>query len=209
MWNTMAFFAVLMVQWVAKKSHFFLNMYSNCMFHPGYTTFRHGTFWQESFRHGTIWQESFRHWYFTMGTFWHMHRLALRTFRHRDISAPEHFSTWIFGTLKRDMDILAQTFRHLWYCAEMPMCQNVPVPKCSCAKNSSCRKFLVQKSPHVEMFLCWNVHLPERLQHRMVHVPKCSRDETSVPKWLLPKCSGPKWSIGPRRLLPFIYLLRI
>jgi hypothetical protein len=46
------------------------------------------------------------------------------------------------------------------------------------------------------MFPCWNVHLPERLQRRMVHMPKCSRDETSMLKWLLPKGSVPKWSIG-------------
>ena len=103
-----------------------------------------------------------------------------------------HFGTWTF----RHMDILAPykamwTFRHLCYCAEMSMCWNVPVPKCSCAENSSCRKFLVPKSLRAEMFPCWNVHLPERLQRRMVHVLKCSHDETSVPKWLLPK-----WSIG-------------
>ena len=88
------------------------------------------------------------------------------------------------------------TFQHLCYCAEMSMCWNVPVPKCSCAENSSCRKCLVPKSPHVETFPCWNVHLPERSQCRTVHMPKCSHDETSVPKWLLPECSVPKWSIG-------------
>ena len=84
-------------------------------------------------------------------------------------------------------------------CAEMFRCRNIPVPKCSGAENSSCRKFPVPKIPHAETFRCWNVHLPERPQCRTVHVPKCSRDETSVPKWLLPKCSMPKWSIGDHR----------
>ena len=75
-------------------------------------------------------------------------------------------------------------------------CRNIPVPKYSGGKNSSCRKFPMPKIPHVETFRCWKVHLPERPQCPTVHVPKCSRDETSVPKWLLPKCSVPKWSIG-------------
>ena len=35
--------------------------------------------------------------------------------------------------------------------------------------------------------------LPERLQGQMVHVLKCSCLEKSVPKWLLPECSRPKW----------------
>ena len=48
------------------------------------------------------------------------------------------------------------------------------------------------------MFPCWNVNLPERLQCRLVQVLKCSHDETSMPKWLLPKCSVPKWSIGQK-----------
>ena len=54
-------------------------------------------------------------------------------------------------------------------------------------------KFPVPKIPHVEMFRCWKVHLPERPQRKTVHVPKCSHDETSMPKWLLPKSQVPKW----------------
>ena len=49
-------------------------------------------------------------------------------FRHEEFSAPEHFGTGIFwhlnisahgyfGTLQSNMDISAQTFRHLCYCA--------------------------------------------------------------------------------------------
>ena len=86
-------------------------------------------------------------------------------FRHKEFSAPEHFGTGIFrhlnisahgyfGTLQSNMDVSAQTFRHLCYCAEMSMCRNVPVPKCSCAESFSCRKVPVPKSPHVEMFPC-------------------------------------------------------
>ena len=121
--------------------------------HAAYSPFWHGTFWQKSFRH-----EDF---------------LAPWTFRHLNISAHGYF-----GTLQSNMDISAQTFRHLCYCAKMSMCP----------------KFLVPNSPDVNMFPCWNVHLPERLQRQMVHVPKCSCDETSMRKWLFPKCFVPKWS---------------
>ena len=109
-----------------------------------------------------------------------MHRLALQTFRqmyfsiperfdmgyfrHGEFSAPEHFGTGIFrhlnisahgyfGTLQSNMDVSAQTFRHLCYCAEMSMCQNVPVPKCPW-----CRKILVPKSPDAKKFLYQNVY---------------------------------------------------
>ena len=59
------------------------------------------------------------------------------------------FGTWIFWYLTKqyvrsDTDILAPVL----------LCQNVPVLKCSCAENSSCQKFLVSKSPHVEVFRC-------------------------------------------------------
>ena len=115
--------------------------------------------------------QSFRHGCFIMETIRHVHPLALRTFRQmdistresfdlgnfrqgefsaqgifgtmdisaRDISAPEHFSTWIFWLLAKQygcfgIDILAPVL--------LSMCRNVPMPKCSCAKNSLCRKFL-------------------------------------------------------------------
>ena len=63
-----------------------------------------------------------------------------------------------------------------------PRCQNIPIPKCSCAKNSSCWKFPMPKIPHVEMFPCWNIHVPEHPQRRFVYVPKCLCDETSMLK---------------------------
>ena len=139
---------------------------------------------------------------FITGTFRHGEFSAqgifgTRNFWHLNISAQGYFGTWTF----RHLDILAPckaiwTFRHLCYSAEMSMYENFPVSKCSRAENSSCQKVLVPKSPHVKIFPCWNVHLPECLHRQMVHVPKCSRDETSVPKWPLPKCSMPKWSIG-------------
>ena len=75
--------------------------------------------------------------------------------------------------------------------AEISLCRNFPVPKSPHVKKSPC-----QKSPHVETFPYWNVHLPERPHGRTVHMPKCSRDESSVPIWLFPKCPVPKWSIG-------------
>ena len=113
-------------------------------------------------------------------TIWRCGRSSRWTSQHRNVS------TWgIFGT---------GIFRHLAK-QYVLLCRNVHVLKCPRVEIFLCRKVLVLKSPHVKMFPFWNVHLPERLQRRMVHVPKCSRDETSVPKWLLPKCSVPKWSI--------------
>ena len=43
------------------------------------------------FRHGTFRQESFRRRFFIPGTFRHVHRSALQTFRQMDISTQEHF----------------------------------------------------------------------------------------------------------------------
>ena len=120
---------------------------------------------------------------FRQESFQHMHRSALRTFRqmdgkvstrghfgtgnfrHEEFSAPWKFRHGIFwhlnisthgyfGTLQSNMDVLAQTFRHLCYFTKMSMCQNVPVPKCSCVKMFLCQKFLVPKSPHVKTFPC-------------------------------------------------------
>ena len=157
-----------------------LDDYRQYSYYVAYRPFRHGTFWQESFRHGC----------FITGTFRHMHCSALRTFqqmdfstperfdmgnfgmgnfRHEEFSAPEHFGTGIFrhlnisaqgyfGTLQSNMDVLAQTFRDLCYCAKMTMCRNVPVPKI----------------PRAAKILVLNLHLTERLERRMVHVPKCS-----------------------------------
>ena len=141
------------------------------------------------FRHGTFRQESFPHRWIITGTFWHCGHSGRWTFqpkiiltweifgtgnfRCEEFSAPEHFGTGIFrhlnisapgyfGTLQSNIDILAQTFRHLCYCAKMSMCQIDPVPKCSWAKNSSCQKSSCQKVPmskcsRVEMSICWNV----------------------------------------------------
>ena len=67
------------------------------------------------------------------------------------------------------------------------------VPNIPRAKNSTCRKVQMSKT-----LLCWDVYLSERPQGRRVHVLKCSHDETSVPKWLLLKCSVPKWRVGDR-----------
>ena len=123
---------------------------------------------------------------FNTGTFRHGEFSAqgifgTRNFRHRDISAPEHFSTWIFWHLAKEYGHFG---RHLGTCATV--LKHPPA--------DMCRKFLMRKTPHVKTFPCWNVHLPERLQRQMVHLPKCSSDETSMRKWLFPKCFVPKWS---------------
>ena len=121
---------------------------------------------------------TFQHWNVsTWGIF------GTGNFRHEEFSAPEHFGTGIFrhlnisahgyfGTLQSNMDVSAQTFRHLCYCAEMSMCRNVPVPKCSCAENSSCRKVPMSKCSRVEMSICWNVCSAEWCTCRNVPVIK-------------------------------------
>ena len=120
-------------------------------------------------------------------------RFNTRTFRHGDIlaqvifssmdfsawsiSAPEHFAF-------QHLDILAPskviwTFRHLCYCAEMSMCQNVFVPK-----RPWCQKIFVPKSPRAEkslyrnvhgdeMSMCWYVRRAETCTCRNVPVMKC------------------------------------
>jgi hypothetical protein len=118
-------------------------------------------------------------------------RFSKGKFRHLNISAYGYF-----GTLQSNIDILAQTFCHLCYCAEISMCQNVPVLKCSYAKNSSCLKVLLPKSPHmarskhsnVEMSICQNVCSAKQ----WLHVLKFSCDEKYMPKWLFPKSQVPK-----------------
>ena len=75
-------------------------------------------------------------------------------------------------------------------------CQNIPLPKCSCAKKSTCQKVPVPKKSSCRNVPVLKVHLPERPHGQTVHMPKCSRDESSVPIWLFPKCPVPKWSIG-------------
>ena len=129
--------------------------------------------------------------HFSKGTFWHGDFSAwglfgMRNFRHRNISALGYFGTWTFRhrSTGPEMSVLECP-----YC--FARCQNNHVLKCSSAKNSSC-----QKIPHAENSPCWKVHLFEHPQHQIKRVPKCSHDETFVPKWLLPKSDVPKWSIG-------------
>ena len=81
-----------------------------------------------------------------------------RNFWHLNISAQGYF-----GTLQSNMDVSAQTFRHLCYCAKMSPCQNIQVLKCPCAEKSLCGKVHVPNSPwsqnvHVLKCIClWNV----------------------------------------------------
>ena len=66
---------------------------------------------------------------------------SARTFWHENISA------WVcFGTMKSNIDILAQSFQH----------------GCPCSKMSMCPKY-----PCSEMFQCGNVHVPKRPQCTM------------------------------------------
>ena len=140
--------------------------------------------------------------HFNKGKFWHgdfseQELFGTRNFRHGNISTRGNFRTWTFRHCSTGAEMSILLCKVPKYPnAEMFRCRNIPVLKCSGAKNSSCRKFPVLKIPHVETFQWWKVHLPKCLQRWTVHVPKCSRDETSMPKWLLPKGSVPKWSIS-------------
>ena len=96
-----------------------------------------------------------------MGNFWHKEFLAPWTLKHGIFRHLNILAHGYFGTLQSNMDVLPQTFWHLCYCAEMSMCRNVPVSKFSCAENFLCRKFLVLKSPHVEMSATPNGALAE------------------------------------------------
>ena len=103
-------------------------------------------------------------WTFQQGNLSTWGNIGTVNFRHNEFSAQEHFGgTWIFWHPAKQygrfgIDILAPVL----------LCQNVHVPKIPRAEKSRC-----QNVP---------VHLPERLQRQMVHVPKCSRDETSMRK---------------------------
>ena len=85
------------------------------------------------------------------------------TFRHRDISAHGYF-----GYLQSNIDISAPVL----------LCRNVPVPKCSCVKNSSGRKVPMSKCSCVEMSICRNVCSAEWYTCRNVPIMKhpCRND---------------------------------
>ena len=123
-------------------------------------------------------------------------RFNKQTCQHEDFSAQGifsmrnlwhhgHFGKGYLGTRTfRHMDILAPC-EAIWmfWLGHFGTC--AIVPKCPCAKMSPCWNVPVPKIPHAENSSC-----------RKVPMSKCSHDETSVPKWLLPKCSVPKWWIG-------------
>ena len=119
-------------------------------------TFRQDTFWL-----GHFIPKTFQHVHVSsLRTYQHVDILSPWMFRQRDFSAQGHFGKrnflhqGHFGTLQSNMDVTAQTFRLLNYCAEMSMCQNVPVPKFSCAKNSSCRKFPLHTGSNFILHSC-------------------------------------------------------
>ena len=92
----------------------------------------------------------------------------------RDMSAPEHFGTWIFWHLAKQYghfgtDILAPW--HLCYCAKMSFFQNVPTPKSPCTKTS------MEK-------ICPCAGTPTE--------PECPGDEMSVRKCPWPRCQVSK-----------------
>ena len=82
-------------------------------------------------------------------TFQHGEFSAWGIFWHEEFLALEHFSTWLFWHL-------AKQYGHSSTDISGPvlLCRNVHVPKYPSAENSSCRKGLMPKSPHVKMFLC-------------------------------------------------------
>ena len=84
-------------------------------------------------------------------------------------------------------NISTRPLRHMWPKVVMENHTSTPAAH----GKSHILSSQLEKIPHVETFRWWKVHLPERPQRQTVHVPKCSHDETSVPK-----CSMPKWSRG-------------
>ena len=142
---------------------------------------------------------------FNTGTFWHGDFSARGLFGTRNFWHHGHFGTGYFGTWTFwPMDILAPCKaiwmfwqRHFGTCATVPkyprvemfLCRKFFMPKIPCAEKSPCRNVSVLKRPSAGTSAAPNGALAPNL-------PKCSRDETSVPKWLLPKCSGPKWWVG-------------
>ena len=108
-------------------------------------SFRHGCFIMETIRHvHPLALRTFRQMDVStrepldMATFWHGEFLAQRIFgtmdiKARDISAPEHFGTWIFWHLAKQYGCFATDIL-----APVLLCRNVHVPKC----------------PRVEIFLC-------------------------------------------------------
>ena len=104
-----------------------------------------GTFWQVHVSapadipaHGhfvsmDIWTQGL----FGMGTFWHKELSGPWTFQHRIFRLLNILAHGYFSTLQSNMDVSAQPFWHLCYCAK-----NVHLPKCHCAEMS-----MVPKNP--------------------------------------------------------------
>ena len=114
---------------ISSPGNFDTCMFRSCRRTGTWTFHLHGRFDTRTFRHGDILAQGI---FVTMdrhGIFWHLNILT----------------HGYFGTLKSNMDVLEQTFRHLCYCAEMSPCRNVHG-----AKKSLCWKVPMLKSPCTE-----------------------------------------------------------
>ena len=144
--------------------------FGRCIFPPcrlaGTCTFCvHGHFDTRTFRHGDILVQGI------LGT------IDIAT---RDISAAEHFGTWIFWHL-------ANKYGHFGNCATVP-------------KSPTAETSMVAKNPWAEKSLCqkvlyWKVLGDEMSMFRYVRRAEtctCPCDEMSMPKYLLLKCHVPK-----------------
>ena len=129
---------------------------------------------------------------------------STRTFRHMDILvlwAFWHKSTFwhLIRNICAETSILLCKVPKFKY-AETSICCNIPmpsvemskVPKYPCTEMLPCRNVLVPKIPCTKKSSCQNVHVLECLRSQKLHMPKCNRDEMSVPKCLMPKCQVPK-----------------
>ena len=134
-----------------------------------------------------------------MGTFWHKEFSAPWSFRHGIFQHLNISAHGYFSTLQSNMDVLAQTFRHLCHCAETFM-----VPKNLVPKSPRAEKSLYPNFHRGEMSMCQNNYRTKTCTCRNVLVMKCLCRNVSGQNV---RCRNGGKPIAPSRYL--IYLLTI
>ena len=130
----------------------------------GFGLFQHLTFCQETFRHLTFHHGDFlAREHFVMKTFWHGYFLA---HGHFGTGAPLPKCLYWFAQCQ-NIHVLKLP------CAEISLCQNVPVPKCPWCRHIPMAKCsCAEMSPMIKCpwwnvccqnVSCWNKPIPERI----------------------------------------------